>query len=168
MSTSTSWWTREHYFRTSRWLTPTPSYAQRRIQSQLGSLMHATGHVDGCSCDGPWHQRQPAAPLGARSRDGRYGCAPAAACGLPGSNEDVCSSLHADAVARRGRSARHPHRTAPWRHRDQCELACRGRRHVRGLDARAAAMIRIDAMWLLSHPNSRIEELLPHRWTPAA
>ena len=29
-------------------------------------------------------------------------------------------------------------------------------------------MIRIDAMWLLSHPNSRIEELLPHRWTPAA
>src|SRR5690606_12618201 len=77
---------------------------------------------------------------------------PTSAGSLSGSSEDDGASLRPDAVARPRRCTRHPRRTAPRRHRGQRELAHRGRRRVRGLDARAAAVIRIDAMWLCADP----------------
>jgi transposase len=60
--------------------------------------------------------------------------------------------LRADAAARPRRCPRHPHRTAPRRDLHHHELAQRGGRFLRSLDARAAAMIRIDAMWLCVEP----------------
>src|SRR4051812_6309999 len=57
------------------------------------------------------------------------------------------------AVARRCCGpARHPRRTAPRSDRGVGDVAHRGSRAVRRLDARAAAVIRIDAMWLAVEP----------------
>ena len=46
----------------------------------------------------------------------------------------------------------YPHRIAPRLDHDQCELAQHRSGRVRRVDARAAAMIRIDAMWLAVEP----------------
>ena len=48
--------------------------------------------------------------------------------------------------------ARHRSRTAPRRGDDEGHLADVGRGRLRGLDARAAAVIRVDAVWLAVEP----------------
>ena len=48
--------------------------------------------------------------------------------------------------------ASHPDRTQARRHSHQRGLAGRGSRRIRSLDARAAAVIRIDALWLAIDP----------------
>src|SRR5690606_36594798 len=55
--------------------------------------------------------------------------------------------------------------TPPRRHPGQRELAHRGRRRVRAMDARAAAVSRIDAMWLCADPldmGAGADRLLAH------
>jgi hypothetical protein len=47
---------------------------------------------------------------------------------------------------------RHLHRTAPWRRHGHDPLAGAGRRRLRRLVARMAAMIRVDAVWLAVPP----------------
>jgi hypothetical protein len=48
--------------------------------------------------------------------------------------------------------ARHRGRTAPRRGDDEGDLAGGGRSGLRGLDTRAAAVIRVDAVWLAVEP----------------
>src|SRR3989338_2091854 len=46
----------------------------------------------------------------------------------------------------------HPYRAAPWSHQRLSELALGGSRAVRRVDARAAQVIRVDALWLATEP----------------
>ena len=56
------------------------------------------------------------------------------------------------AMRRRERRRRHPHRAAARCDDDGDSLAAVGGDGVRGLDARAAAVIRVDAVWLAMEP----------------
>jgi transposase len=48
--------------------------------------------------------------------------------------------------------ARYSHRVASWRHQRHADLASGCRRALRRVDARAAQVIRVDALWLATEP----------------
>lgn len=130
-----------------------PSCAQRPIQGQRCCRMPAHGRVNRRSGDGPWREREPAAPLGQGDRERHGGARGSSATGTPiGSPIGHRVRAAATAAKRCIACAGDPHRTAPRCDSDLGDVAQRCSRRMRRLDARAAAMIRIDAMWLAVEP----------------
>ena len=115
------------------------------MKAQVLAECDAARRVGGQGGDGAWHQRQRRAPLAqAGPRGERSG-------GGPDQREFVPVTLRGRRRAAHDR-ARHRGRTAPRRSDDEDHLAGVGGGRLRRLDARAAAVIRVDAVWLAVEP----------------
>jgi transposase len=116
------------------------------LKNQVVAQAQAARRLDSGRGAVPRHQRQHRSPLAARTR----GPAAAGAIGLRGI-ESADGPRQAGRRERQTR-ARHPHRAAPRRHGGERGLARGTGKRMRRLDARAAAVIRIDAVWLAIDP----------------
>src|SRR6218665_3142354 len=113
---------------------------RRRVQTANPFRVRRAWRLVGSHCAVPRHQRQCRAQVATPSwrrvaRNGRSlicSCAPAAGGAPP--------------------RAGHPDRAAPRRHQRRSDLALGRSRAVRRVDARAAQVIRIDALWLATEP----------------